>query len=37
MQAFGEGFIHGGKPSYQPYIDPAELLNEPTVDERIPF
>lgn len=34
---YGDQFIHGGRPSFTPYIDPAELLSEPTVDERIPF
>ena len=37
LQLYGENFIHGGKPGFTRYIDPVELLNEPTVDERIPF
>ena len=37
LQLYGENFIHGGKPGFTQYVDPVELLNEPTVDERIPF
>lgn len=37
LQLYGEDFIHGGRPSYTKYVEPAELLSEPTVDERIPF
>jgi hypothetical protein len=37
--AFGDQFIHGGRTSMgpPPYIDPYELLAEPTVDPQIPL
>ncbi|KAK9800722.1 hypothetical protein WJX73_000309 [Symbiochloris irregularis] len=35
---FGDDFIHGGRTSRSiPYVDPQELLNEPTIDPTIPF
>ena len=36
---FGEQFVHGGRTgvSLPPYVDPYELLGEPTVDPRVPF
>jgi hypothetical protein len=38
LQGFGEGFIHSGNPpnSVPSYIDPYDLLNEPTVDPYYP-
>lgn len=36
--ALGDSFVHGGSPSYSPqYVDPYELLSEPTVDPMIPL
>ncbi|MEW5319912.1 MAG: hypothetical protein WDW38_011026 [Sanguina aurantia] len=38
LEAFGDGFIHGGVPNSQPlYMDPQELLSKPTVDPYISF
>ena len=36
---FGEHFVHGGRTgmSPPPYVDPYELLGEPTVDPVVPF
>ena len=37
--SFGEHFLHGGSPSrgFPPYVDPYELLGEPTVDPMVPL
>lgn len=37
-QVFGDDFIHGGR-TYRsiPYVDPQELLEEPSIDPTIPF
>lgn len=39
QQVFGDAFVHSGRPSTgpPPYIDPQELLSEPTVDPMIPM
>lgn len=38
MQLFGEEFIHGGRHfSGIPYVNPYDLLEEPTQDPMIPF
>lgn len=36
---FGSQFVHGGSSGSgpPPYVDPAALLSEPTVDPTIPF
>jgi hypothetical protein len=36
---FGSSFVHSGRPSAGPptYIDPIELLNEPTIDPMVPL
>ena len=39
VQGFGESFVHGGS-VHDPrpeYIDPYDLLGEPTVDPTIPL
>jgi hypothetical protein len=38
LQGFGEGFIHSGNPanSVPSYVDPYDLLSEPTVDPYYP-
>ncbi|KAF8065708.1 hypothetical protein HT031_002768 [Scenedesmus sp. PABB004] len=37
--AFGDAFVHGGDRAAgpPPYVDPTELLSEPTVDAMVPF
>lgn len=38
-QVLGDSFVHGGSPvsAPPPYVDPYDLLSEPTVDPMVPL